>query len=59
MLSEDGGAVGINFAEGDRSHAGSLESEREASDSTEEVKDIHRLRVSDESVLMAGSPAVR
>jgi len=40
MLSQDGSSVRVNFAERDGSHPGSFESETEASDSAEKIKDI-------------------
>ena len=42
MLSKDGSAIAVDFAEGDRSHSGSLEAEGEAADSREEVEDTER-----------------
>lgn len=41
MLSEDGAATGVDFAERDGSHSGSFEAKAEAADAAEEVKDIH------------------
>jgi hypothetical protein len=42
VLAEHGSAVGVDLAEGDGSHPGSFESEREAADTGEEVEDIQR-----------------
>jgi hypothetical protein len=39
--SQDALAIGIDLAEGDGSHAGSLEAEAEAADAAEKVEDIH------------------
>ena len=41
MPSQDGPAIGIDFAEGDGSHSGAFEAEREAADAAEKVEDIH------------------
>jgi hypothetical protein len=41
VLSQDGLAIGINFAEGDGSHSGSFEAERKSADAGKEVEDIH------------------
>ena len=41
MLCEDAAAEGLNLAEGNGSHPGSFETEGEAADSTEQIKDIH------------------
>jgi hypothetical protein len=41
VLAEHGSAIGVDLAERDCSHPGSLESEREAADSAEEVKYSH------------------
>lgn len=41
MFLEDGAAILIALAEGDGSHSGSLKPEREATDTAEDVKDIH------------------
>jgi hypothetical protein len=43
VLSQDGSAIGIDFAEGDRSHPGSFKAEGEAADAGEEVEDIQSL----------------
>ena len=42
MLGEDAAAVGIDLAEGDGSHSGSLEPEAEPADPAEEIEDIHQ-----------------
>jgi len=44
MFGEYCSAVGLDFAEGNGSHSGSLESEREAADAAEEVEDTHAHR---------------
>jgi hypothetical protein len=41
LLAENSPAVGLNFAERDRTHSGSLEPEAESADSAEDVKDVH------------------
>jgi hypothetical protein len=41
VLSQDSSAVLVTLAEGDGSHSCSLESETEAADAAEEIKDIH------------------
>jgi hypothetical protein len=41
VLSQDGAAVGLDFAEGDGSHSGSFEPEAESSDPGKEVKNAH------------------
>jgi hypothetical protein len=43
VLSQDGSAVLVTLAECNSSHSGSLESETESTNSTEEVEDIHHL----------------
>jgi len=42
VLGEDAAAVGIDLAEGDGSHSGSLEPEAEPADPAEEIEDIHQ-----------------
>jgi hypothetical protein len=42
VLGEDTSAIGIDLAEGFRSHSGSFEAKAEPSNAAEEVKDIHR-----------------
>jgi hypothetical protein len=39
--SQDGSAIGIDLAEGDGSHAGSLQAEAKSADAAEEVKYPH------------------
>jgi hypothetical protein len=41
MLPKHCSAVGVDFAEGDGTHSGSLEPEGETADSAEEIEDIH------------------
>ncbi len=53
VLSEDCPAVGIDFAEGDGSHSGSLEPEGEAADAAEEIEDTHHLRAADRCSVVA------
>ena len=41
VVSEDGLAIRLSLTEGDCSHPGSFESERESANPAEEVEDIH------------------
>ncbi len=41
MLGEHGAAIGVDFTEGNGSHAGTLEPETESADPTEKIEDIH------------------
>jgi hypothetical protein len=43
MLPENFSAIGIDLAEGDSSHSGSLEPEAESADPAKKVEDIHRI----------------
>ena len=42
--SQDGAAIGVDLAEGFRSHSGPLEPEAESADAGKEVEDIHARR---------------
>jgi hypothetical protein len=45
VLSQNGSGVGVDFAERDGSHSGSLEAETESADAAEQVEDIHHPRL--------------